>query len=106
MASGHDSAADSSADVAIVGLSFGSEAASPCDVAVRRRIEWIGGFGEEPFVAGVVFAEREEVRSDVPVLFGVGEPLFSYEKLVHEGEADGGFFAREVEGVKFAAEFA
>ena len=57
-------------------------------------------------MAGVVFAEREEVGCDVTVLFGVGEAFFGDEELVHESEADGGFVGGEIEGAKFAAEFA
>src|SRR5438876_11116223 len=70
------------------------------------RVERIGGFGEEPFVAGVVFAKGKEVGGDIAVLFAVGEAFFGDEELVHEGKADGRLLGSEVERAEFPAEFA
>jgi hypothetical protein len=59
-------------------------------MGMRSGVIRIFAFGEEPFGAGVVFAEGEEVGGDVFV--GFGETFFGGGELVHQAETEVALF--------------
>jgi len=71
----------------------------PCNVAVGGGVVRVFAFGEGPFGAGEVFAQGEEVGGDVGVCFG--EVFFAVGELVHEHDAEVGFFGGEIDGGEF-----
>ena len=86
----------------LAGVSVGGEGAGPGDVAMAGRVEGVAAFGEDPAGAGVGFAESEEIGGDV--LIGAGEAFFGDRELVHEGEAEVGFFGGKIDFKEAAAE--
>src|SRR3954468_19751372 len=95
---------DSGTDVAEVGLGVGSEAACPGDVAMGVWVQGVLAFGEDPARAGVVLPEREVIGRDIAMLGGRGKALFASGELVHQFEADIGFFRAEVYRAKATGE--
>ena len=86
---------------------MGGESAGPGDIAVAHWIEAVTTLAEDPFMAGVTFAQSKNVRGDVLML--PGEALSSTAELIHEGEAEVMFFGGKIYGFhgpgKFLAGF-
>lgn len=61
-------------------MSVGGEGASPGDVAMAGRVEWVAAFGKDPAAAAKLFAQGEEVGGDVASAFR--KSLFSVGELV------------------------
>ena len=74
------------------------ESAGPGDVTVAGRIIGVASFAEDPFRAGVGFAESEVVRGNVLLAFW--KTLFGDRELVHEREAKVVLFRREIDAQK------
>jgi len=79
---------DGSGDVlgVVVGVSEGGEGGGPGDVAMAGGVVSVAAFGENPFRAGVNFAEGEEVGGDVVMVSG--EVFLGGRELVHDSEAE------------------
>ena len=82
-----------------VGVGEGCQGRSPGNVTVAVGVAVVTAFGENPFRAGVNFAEGEEVGGDVGVVFW--NMFFGDGELVHKGEAEVLFFCAEVYFGKF-----
>jgi hypothetical protein len=93
---------DSASAVGVATVGFGGETTGPGDIAMGIRVQAVGGFGEEPFGAGVVLAEGEEVGGDVPL--PARKAFFPHSELVHEGETEVVLFAGKVHSREVAAE--
>ena len=77
-------------DGAAFGMGVGGESGGPGNIAVAGGVERVAAFGKGPAGAGVKFGDSKEIGGDV--LLGTGEPFFGAGELVHEGEAEVGFF--------------
>jgi hypothetical protein len=94
---------DPSTDLSrLVGVDIGGEGGSPGDVAMAGGIVVVAAFGENPFGAGIGFAEGKKIGGDI--LFGAWEFFLARGELVHEDEAEVALFAGEIDREETRAE--
>ncbi len=78
----------------VVCVGLRGKAGGPGDVTMAGGVARVAAFAEDPFCAGIGFAEGKVVCGDVE--FALGESLFGDGELVHQAETEVMLFAREI----------